>query len=54
MHKENREKNNENEYKRSDPISSKYYRSNELMIITIVINPYKGKLSWWKTTHVIS
>ena len=43
MHKENREKNNETDYKRRIVID---YWSNELMIITIVIHPYKGKFEF--------
>ena len=52
MHKEYREKNKGTEYKRNDPMNNLLL--NQWLywfIITIVIHPYKGKLSWWKTTH---
>ena len=57
MHKENKEKNKETDYKRSDPISFQILLIKwieDLMIITIVIHAYKGILSCNKTTHAIS
>ena len=62
MHKKNREKNKETEYKRNDAISFQVLLIDWIddepimnwLIITIVIHPYKGKLSWWKTTHASS
>ena len=55
MHKENREKNKETKYKRSDPMNNRILNQwLDWLIITIVIHPYKGKLSWFKTTHASS
>ena len=61
MHKENREKNKETKYNRSDPISFQVLLIKWIdvepmtwLIITTVILPCKGKLSWWKTTHASS
>ena len=62
MNKKNREKNKETGYKRSYPISfqvllMKWIHDESIMnwlIIKIVIHPYKGKMSWYKTTHASS